>query len=93
MSCIESFRRDRGESQLRYSWWVQSCTTFQLFFNFAAFCFISRLRFVELTKMEKCATSGGRNSKLKLKKHALPAIEAILTQVTYLGITTPSQET
>lgn len=32
-------------------------------------------------QMDKCATGGGRSQKLKLKKHALPAIEAVLTEV------------
>ena len=31
--------------------------------------------------MEKCAIFGGKSSRLKLKKHALPAIESVLRQV------------
>lgn len=31
--------------------------------------------------MEKCAGFGGKTSRLKLKKHALPAIEAVLREV------------
>ena len=37
--------------------------------------------FLLLFQMEKCAIFGGKSSRLKLKKHALPAIEAVLRQV------------
>lgn len=39
------------------------------------------MREIKPPKMEKCATGGGRNQKLKLKKHALPAIEAVIKEV------------
>lgn len=55
-----------------------------IFFCFVVFfCIIraGRLGARPETKMEKCATGGGRNQKLKLKKHALPAIEAVLKEV------------
>lgn len=32
-------------------------------------------------QMEKCASGGGKSSRQKLKKHALPAIEAVLREV------------
>ncbi|CAM9233124.1 unnamed protein product [Ectocarpus fasciculatus] len=42
--------------------------------------------------MEKCATAGGRSSRLKLKKHALPAIEATLREVARYTASRPANK-
>eukprot|EP00752_Nemacystus_decipiens_P003549 g3275.t1 len=42
--------------------------------------------------LEKCATGGGRNQKLKLKKHALPAIEAVVREVARYTASRPEKK-
>eukprot|EP00903_Cladosiphon_okamuranus_P011333 g10683.t1 len=42
--------------------------------------------------LEKCATGGGRNQKLKLKKHALPAIEAVVKEVARYTASRPEKK-